>query len=160
MMYGHREAQQLFLEAGMALGFEVKKSYSKEHPSDGVWLLGGEYGRLARLPVSAIEVVVSESPKAVSGSIHRLESISPALGIVVVHEDEIKRRMTRAGASSGRIEAAVAKDIERVENHMRRSKQRLERWSFAQLCWMHRLATSVRMPSSTVGKVRFPAQIN
>jgi hypothetical protein len=95
MKFGHREAQDLFLEIGEALGFAVRRSFSSPDPSDGVWLLGPRYGVHTGLPAVALEVVVSENAKSVEGSIHRLESISPCLGVVLLQEEEIGRRLIR-----------------------------------------------------------------
>jgi hypothetical protein len=82
-----------------------------------------------------VEVVVSESSKAIGGSVHRLEIVSPVLGILVVHEEEIRRRLTRAGASDAHIAAAIARDALTIDEHIHHSKQRLQRWTFAQLHW-------------------------
>jgi hypothetical protein len=136
--HGHREAQDLFLEIGEGLGYVARKTYSSEHPSDGVWLLGNDSGLMAGMPAAAIEVLVSESAKSISGSIHRLESISPALAIVLLHEEEIRRRLTRLGFNDRRIDGALARDTAYIDAQIQRSKQRLQRWSFAQLQWAWR----------------------
>ncbi len=135
MRHGHREAQDRFLELGTALGFDAARTYTRAHPTDGVWVFGRETGMLKGLPAAAVEVIVSESSKAIGGSVHRLEIVSPVLGILVVHEEEIRRRLTRAGASDAHIAAAIARDALTIDEHIHHSKQRLQRWTFAQLHW-------------------------
>lgn len=126
----------MFLDIGHALGHEVRRTFSASQPADGVWL-EGRSGILQGLPLAAIEVLVSESPKAICGSIHRLEAISPTLGIVLVQEDEISRRLTRLGFNATRIASAIARDISLVDSCLATSKQRIQRWSFAQLRWVY-----------------------
>jgi len=133
---GHREAQGMFIDIGRAMGHEVRRTFSGSQPGDGVWI-DERPGILQGLPLAAIEVLVSESPKAICGSIHRLETISPVLGIILVHEDEIRRRLTRLGFNSTRIGSAIAHDISLVDSCLATSKQRIQRWSFAQLRWVH-----------------------
>lgn len=144
--HGHREAQDMFLELGKALGFETARIYTRGDPTDGVWLFGSGAGMLKGLPAVAVEVVVSESSKAIGGSIHRLEIVSPVLGILVVHEEEIRRRLTRAGAKDAGIAAAIARDVLTIDEHIHHSKQRLQRWTFAQLhwAWSRTVTTGVR----------------
>lgn len=136
MRQGHREAQEMFIDIGRAMGHGVRRTFSGAQPGDGVWL-DERPGILQGLPLAAIEVLVSESPKAICGSIHRLESISPALGIILVHEDEIRRRLTRLGFNPTRIASAIARDTSLVDSCLATSKQRIQRWSFAQLRWVH-----------------------
>ena len=133
--HGHREAQDMFLELGTALGFDTARTYTRAHPTDGVWIFGRDTGMLRGLPAVAVEVLVTESSKAIAGSVHRLEIVSPVLGILVVHEEEIRRRLTRVGASDAHIAAAIARDALAIDDHIHHSKQRLQRWTFAQLHW-------------------------
>lgn len=126
----------MFLDIGRALGHEVRRTFCASQPADGVWL-EGRPGILQGLPLVAIEVLVSESPKAICGSIHRLEAISPTLGVVLIQEDEITRRLTRLGLNATRIASAIAKDISQVDLCLATSKQRIQRWSFAQLSWIY-----------------------
>ena len=136
MRYGHREAQEMFLEVGRALGHDVRLTFSASQPGDGVWLARGP-GILQGFPLAAIEVLVSESAKTICGSVHRLETISPMLGVILVHEDEVNRRLTRLGFNAHRIASTIARDIALVDSCLATSKQRIQRWSFAQLRWVH-----------------------
>src|SRR5262245_12601619 len=97
MRNSHRQAQEMFLELGRLQGFAVRRQFSIAYPTDGVWLTKAGHGEEAGLPIAAIEVVVSESPKTILGSIATLENVSPAIAIVLVHEDEISRRLLRLG---------------------------------------------------------------
>ena len=126
----------MFLDIGRAMGHDVQRTFSISQPGDGVWL-EERSGITQGLPLAAIEVLVSESPKAICGSIHRLEAISPALGIILVQEDEITRRLTRLGFNAPRIASAIARDISLVDLCLATSKQRIQRWSFKQLRWVH-----------------------
>src|SRR5438034_223345 len=94
---GHGEAQQMFLEMGRTLEFEVRSTFSRELPTDGCWFVSTSMGGLERLPVAALEVAVSEYGKTIAGSIATLEAVSPALGILVVQTDEIARGLVRGG---------------------------------------------------------------
>jgi hypothetical protein len=136
MRAGHRHAQDQFLAAGSALGYRTRRTYSAEFPTDGVWLLkdcllGRDIG------VAAIEVIVTENKKTRQGSIHVLESVSPAVGIVLLHDEEIRRGMWRDGATDSDIE----REINHREEHLRRlaeqSKQRIEVWRTANLDYVH-----------------------
>jgi hypothetical protein len=141
----------MFIDIGRAMGHEVRRTFSGSQPGDGVWL-DARPGILQGLPLAAIEVLVSESPKAICGSIHRLESISPALGIILVHEDEIERRLTRLGFNPMRIASAIARDISLVDSCLATSKQRIQRWSFSQLRWVH--SQVVSFPSARGAALR------
>ena len=71
------------------------------------------------LPVVALEVVVSESAKTMKGSMDTLAEVSPALGLLVIHELEIRRGMIR--------------QMEQAQDRITRHQQRIVVWSFAQL---------------------------
>ena len=60
-------------------------------PTDGVWLLPSSGLYFSEAPAVAVEVSVSEGPKAIKGSIDTLAEVSPALGILVLNEAEIRR---------------------------------------------------------------------
>ncbi len=139
----------MFIEIGRAMSHEVRRTFSGSQPGDGVWI-ERRPGILQGLPLAAIEVLVSESPKSICGSIHRLEVISPVLGIILVHEDEIRRRLTRLGLNPARIASAITRDTSLVDSCLATSKQRIQRWSFAQLCWVH---SQVVGHSSTRGAI-------
>ena len=58
MRPGHREAQNLFLSTGRRLGFHPKLTWTREYPTDGVWLTPERGPAVPHLPVVALEVVV------------------------------------------------------------------------------------------------------
>lgn len=141
MTQGHKEGQALFEALGRKLGFEVARSFSKTLPTDGVWFPDDRAGRFGQVPVVAIEVIASESRKTIRGSLMTLEMVSPALGILLVHEEEIRRRLIRAGLSSEEADARVRTSREHAEHLAAASRQRIEVWSFADLVRQYRRAT-------------------
>jgi hypothetical protein len=134
---GHREAQDLFLELGRARSFQVRRTFSRSHPTDGVWVLGPEHGELAGLPVVAIEVVASETGKGLLGAIGTLSAVSPLLGIILVQEEEIVRRLIRRGLSRNHALQRLTQLQGRVDDFVEQSPQRIQRWSFQRLVWLH-----------------------
>jgi hypothetical protein len=144
MTSGHREGQALFEALGRRYGYEVRRSYSKSLPTDGVWYMGRHFGALPPVPVVAIEVLVSESRKTIRGSVVTLELVSPALGILLVHEEEMRRRLVRAGASPEVVTARVAAARAHARELVANARQRIEIWSFADLVRVYRRATGDR----------------
>ncbi len=138
MTNGHRKAQALFEELGRGLNYVPAASFSKKWPTDGVWWGRGVDCARDRLPVAALEVVVSEASKAMKGSVLTLEKVSPALGILLVHEEEIRRRMLRGGmqphAADARVDAIRADASALAAD----SRQRIEVWSYHRLVRRHR----------------------
>src|SRR5262245_37969586 len=141
MRAGHREAQEMFLAMGRALGYQVRRTWSPELPTDGVWLSPAESGGFGGLPVVALEVIVTEGPKTVKGSIQTLATVSPALGVVCVQDEEIRRGLIRAGASPEDVERRLRRQHEHIETQLARSLHRIELWSFGQLRRRFRLIT-------------------
>jgi len=140
MTPGHREAQAMFDALGRKLGMKAKHSFSRSYPTDGVWYSDSQPG-FPEAPVAAIEVIVSESRKTVRGSLLTLEVVSPAVGILLVHEDEIRRRLVRAGCDP----EVAARRVSAINAHAadlaQASRQRVEVWSFAGLVRRYRRAT-------------------
>ena len=137
MRLGHRRAQDMFLEIGTRHGFDVRRSFAVAFPGDGVWVLPRAHGQFAGLPVVALEVVVSETPKTVLGSIATLERIGPSLGVLLIHEVEIGRRLVAGGATRDEVEAYMGRTAARVDAHLASARHRIERWSFAKLAYLH-----------------------
>ncbi|MGY2127470.1 hypothetical protein [Blastococcus sp. SYSU DS0617] len=130
MRKGHRLAQDQFLALGERHGFKTRRSFTSAFPSDGVWLTRSTHGdAVGGLPVVALEVVVSESPKTILGSIAVLERIAPSLGVLLVHEDEIARRLVRDGRSREEVSRYLEHTQARVDMHIATSRHRIERWS-------------------------------
>lgn len=151
MTSGHKEGQALFEALGRRYGYEVRRSYSRTLPTDGVWYTSRQFGALPPVPVVAIEVVVSESRKNIRGSVVTLELVSPALGILLIHEEEIRRRLVRAGATSESVTAHVAAARAHAHEFAVNARQRVEIWSFADLVRLYRNATGDRSLYSVRG---------
>ena len=133
MTTGHRQAQRLWDELGSNLGYEPARSARGSRPADGVWFPRAAGQWFARRPFAAIEVIVSESPKTLRGSIVTLECISPSLAVVLIHEEEIRRQAVRRGLP---VSAALRKTqllSEEAADLAGRSRQHIEVWTFAQL---------------------------
>jgi hypothetical protein len=146
MKAGHVDSQYMFLEIGKALGYATRLTWSQALPTDGVWLLPGDSYLLPEVPAVALEVAVSEGPKAIKGSIDTLAEVSPALGVLVINEAEIRRGALREGISveiiERRIEGRFAAAYDRVGRH----QQRIEVWTFEQLSRRYQLATGQSDP--------------
>lgn len=129
MKPGHKHSQQIFFEMGKILGYKPKKSFTAELPTDGIWTVQHPLNLMDKLPVAAIEVVVSESPKTIRGSVRTLEDVSPLLAIILIHEGEITRRNIIKG---GTLETSLEK-IEAIHNMLVQevlmSQQRFEIWT-------------------------------
>jgi hypothetical protein len=130
---GHREASELFLALGQALGYRVRRTWSRELPTDGVWMSASGEPVTPELPLVAVEVLVSEGSKSIKGSIGVLTAVSPALGILLVQEEEIRRGLIRHGCPTCKIVRSIARQRESLDALVSRSAQRLDVWSFAQL---------------------------
>jgi hypothetical protein len=76
MREGHRQAQGLFLELGRRRGFSVRRQFTKLYPTDGVWLTRLQPDDEAEVPIAAIEVICSESPKTVLGYFHARDGLA------------------------------------------------------------------------------------
>src|SRR2546422_25023 len=141
MRSGHREAQSLFLALGRKLGYPVRLQWSRHLPTDGVWLAGGRHPRVAGLPLVALEVVVTEGPKSVRGSIATLAAVSPSLGVLLVNEEEIRRVLIRDGVAVEAVDRSLGHQLRHLDDLLRTTNQRFEIWSFAHLRRKYELAT-------------------
>lgn len=109
MHSGHRSAQRTFLHLGRLRGYVTQRSYSPELPTDGIWCPPREeFGTM--VPVVALEVAASESPKTMQGSVMVLSAVAPALGLLVIQDEEITRRVLR----DGRTPLDAAMKVERT----------------------------------------------
>ncbi|MFH1006199.1 MAG: hypothetical protein V1800_01690 [Candidatus Latescibacterota bacterium] len=88
----HREIQRKLLAIGEALGYRSRRSFKKHAMGDAVWL-DGRSKRYAQemVPVAAFEILSFETKKEMVDCIMTLQSISPALGVLVVLEEEYAR---------------------------------------------------------------------
>jgi len=133
MRRGHHEAQVLFEQMGRRLGFRCQRTWTREHPTDGVWLINPPHLGLDALPVAALEVVVTETGKSLRGSISTLEMVSPALGILLIQDREIRRGLIRSGTSPQAATAHIKRLLAAAAADIARSRQRLVLWTFDEL---------------------------
>lgn len=144
MTTGHRRAQLLWDKLGRNLGYRPARSAGATHPTDGVWLPAASGPRFAAVPIAAVEVIVSESRKTLRGSIVTLECVSPALAVVVIHEQEIRRRTIRRGLTPAVADRQVELLTEQAKTLAGQSRQRIEVWTFARLA--RRMAATTPSP--------------
>lgn len=146
MKTGHADAQYMFLELGKSLGFGTRLTWSRKLPTDGIWLLSDEEYLLPEIPAVALEVAVSEGPKALKGSIDTLAEVSPALGILLINEVEIRRGAVRKGVDPAITERRIQEKFMDAEDRASRHQQRIAIWSYAQLAHRYRLGTGASEP--------------
>lgn len=142
MRRGHRDAQTAFLELGRTLGYSPAKTFSTRYPTDGVWYLRARDDISDTLPVVAIEVVVSESPKTMRGSVGVLEAVSPALGVLLIQEEDIARRLRRSGSDEDAVRRHLGHLSNRALDLATSVHQRVEVWTYSQLMRRHHLAVA------------------
>jgi hypothetical protein len=58
----------MFRRLDERLGYKTRLTWSRSLPTDGVWLLPTDGYLLPETPAAALEVAVSEGPKAIKGS--------------------------------------------------------------------------------------------
>lgn len=141
MRPGHADAQFMFEALGDALGFKVRRTWSRELPTDGVWLLPTDGFLPAEAPAVAMEVAVTEGPKAIKGSLDTLAEVSPAMGIVLINDLEIRRSALRDGISANVVEQRIASKFALATDRAARMQQRIEVWNYGQLRRKYCLAT-------------------
>ena len=141
MRYAHSEAQKMFRTIGEMQGFRTSSTYKKDLQTDGVWWEEASLLGNTKIPFAAIEVVNSEDPKQMKGSLITLAEVSPALGILMIHELDIRRRFIRDGKSAYEIDKLITKKIEDAWTYASRLQQRIDVWSYEQLAYIHSLAT-------------------
>ncbi len=144
MRPGHREAQDLFLHLGELQGYRPQRSFSPDHPTDGVWFR--DDWELGPVPVVAAEVIVTEGKKSMRGSIATLEAVSPAIGIVIFNDDEVRRGLVRVGRDADVIEHRLNRAVGHLKEFASTSKQRIHVWRFEQLQRRHQLAAGLKSP--------------
>jgi hypothetical protein len=134
----------MFLEMGHALGYAVRRTWSRELPTDGVWLTPAEDGLFGGLPVAALEVIVTEGPKSARGSVQTLAAVSPALGIVCLQDEEIRRGLILAGSAPEVVEQRLLRQRDQIAEQIRCCPHRIELWSFGQIRRRYQLITGRR----------------
>ena len=133
MTNGHKDAQELFARLGQSKGFEVRRTYSQSLHSDGIWLVRDPIYPLKKIPMASIEVIVSESTKSMRGSIGILEEISPAVAIILLQEEEIRKRNIKNGVEYDSIENEINCRLQFIKEQTSKSTQRFEVWSMRYL---------------------------
>jgi hypothetical protein len=146
MRAGHADAQYVFERIGRAGGYVTRRTWNTDLPTDGVWLLRDTASFGVTLPIAALEVVVSEGPKSIKGSIDTLAEVSPAVGVLVIHEVEIRRGLIRGGVAPTAADRAVAMQVARAVDRVKRHQQRIVVWSYAQLRRRYELVTGDMSP--------------
>ncbi|MEA2682181.1 MAG: hypothetical protein QOK05_509 [Chloroflexota bacterium] len=130
----------MFAAVGERLGFSVRRTWAQNRPTDGVWVIESK-GAVRPLPVVALEVIVSEGLKSARGSVQTLAAVSPALGVLLLQEEEIARRLMRRGLSRSGAEYRVAQQRDALGVELGTQRQRLEIWSFEYLRRVYATAT-------------------
>lgn len=144
MRTGHQKAQAMFQALGAALGYVTARTWSRALPTDGVWLSQTDNGGLGILPIAALEVVVSEGVKQMRGSIATLMEVSPAVGVIVLQDHEIRRGCIRDGMSADAVQRLIAHRTCWLANEVRAKSQRIVVWAFDELAARCRFATARR----------------
>lgn len=129
MKYGHKQLQNYFQKMGANLGYTTKKVFNKHIHTDGVWMIPHPLNKTMQIPLVAIEVIVSENPKIIRGSIRILEEVSPVLAIVVVHESEMINYFFNKGLSLVAAKHRVEILKEFIFEEIKKSSQRFELWN-------------------------------
>src|SRR5262249_32728512 len=62
--------------------------------------------------------------------------------VLLVHEEEIRRRLIRDGAQEHEVRAFLERTHQRIRKQVATSKQRFQMWSFAELQWRYLRANS------------------
>jgi len=138
----------MFEQLGKAKGYRTRRSWTRSHPTDGVWLNSGhDTLGLGDLPVAAIEVLVTEGAKSSRGSLATLTAVSPSVGILLVHEEEIRRGMLRKSINPAAINAVIEARHADLLDAANRTPQRIVIWTFSQLRRHFELATANSYPN-------------
>ena len=151
MTPGHSEAQQLFSDIGTARGFRVTRSFNEQWPTDGVWWHPQPpVPGLPALPLVACEAIVSETGKTLCGSVSTLEKCSPALAVLILHDEEIRRRLMRQGGTRTEVDRKIHNIGSRLRALTDSSRQRFSIWTFNQLCYRHRISVGTATSSKSI----------
>jgi len=112
----HEEYRRKILQIGESLGYRVRRSFSKHSRGDAVWIDPRSLKFSGRgLPVVAFEILTFELYREIKDCIMNLQSISPALGVLVVIEDEYAERSRKL----------VRYDRESYPEHIKRVAKKL-----------------------------------
>jgi hypothetical protein len=88
--------QQKLLEIGEALGYRARRSFKKSAMGDVVWLeRRSKHYTSKPVPVVAFEILSFEVGKEIRDCVMTLQTISPALGVLVIIEEAYAKLATR-----------------------------------------------------------------
>lgn len=137
----------MFERLGREAGYGYRRTWTAALPTDGLWVMDESLSLGTCLPITALEVAVTESPKVIKGSLDTLAEVSPALGILCIHEVEIRRGLIRCGLPAERITARVARCMAMAKDRILRMQQRVIIWSYAEMETRYRFNTGDRAPT-------------
>ena len=147
MKVSHKKAQTMFKDLGEDQGFCYTPTYTQQLPTDGVWWTDSPLMGEEQVPIAAIEVANSEDAKRIKGSLFILAEVSPALGILMVHDVDIRRRLIRDRKTIEEVDRLIKQKTINAENYASRFQQRIEVWTYEQLKSKHDLAIKKRFIS-------------
>jgi len=143
----HKKAQTMFKDLGEDQGFCYTPTYTQQLPTDGVWWADSPLMGEEQVPIAAIEVANSEDAKRIKGSLFILAEVSPAFGIMMIHDDDIRRRLTRMGKTQNAIDRLIKQNIVNIKSYASRFQQRIVVWTYDQLKYRHSLVKKQRFIS-------------
>lgn len=89
----HEEIREKLLQIGEALGYECRSSFRKDAMGDAIWFdRKGKRFAGRSLPIAAFEVLTFETAREIRDCIMTLQIIGPALGVLVIVEEEYAQR--------------------------------------------------------------------
>jgi hypothetical protein len=89
--------------------------------------------------VVALEVAASETPKVWRGSIAVLEEVSLALGILLLQDEQMRRRLVREGVKPEIVDGLIADTLTTMRTTALRARQRIQVMTMAELRYQHRV---------------------
>ena len=147
MKISHKKAQEMFMDIGKDQGFRYTPTFSHEYPTDGVWWVDAPLMGEEQVPIAAIEVANSEDAKRIKGSLFILAEVSPSFGIMMINDDDIRRRLTRMGKTQNAIDRLIKQNIVNIKSYASRFQQRIVVWTYGQLKYRHSLVKKQRFIS-------------
>jgi len=90
----HKEYIQKLMQIGKKLGYIASPRFSKDPQGDVIWysVVNKKVYSDRKFPIIAFEVLCSETPKLIKGSIATLQHISPSLGVLVIIDEEYAKK--------------------------------------------------------------------
>ena len=90
----HQKYVERLLRIGESLGYVTATRFLKDPQGDAIWYVetSRHVHSRRRLPIVAFEVLCSETPKLIKGSIATLQHISASLGVLVIVNEEYAKK--------------------------------------------------------------------